>query len=152
MTPEDVGGGEKVAQAAMIPTHSKPVDVAEVPDGMIRESLSNLKKITELGKEGVGLGVVRLNNGFLLGSKEVVFDFMEKMKQRANAVPEEAVAAARATASLGNTMSKLSTQFRAANEAGPKKPKSKKNSFALGQAVQVNVQVNNDSKSTEPKP
>lgn len=150
VTEEDAGAVEKVAKPDLVPTYPESIEVSEPGDGLITDAMNGLRKTAELGGEAVGLGVVKLTNGHLLGAKNVVLNVMEKMQDRIRTAPDESVASARTIASLGNSMAKLSTQFRAANESGPKKPKTRKNSFALGQAVQVNVQVNNDTKPKDP--
>lgn len=144
---------EEIGKAVVpIPdTHPSPIPDSVVVttdiEGMVSRSVGTIKSAAHVGKDIEGMGTLRINNGILAMTTSALVDTAEKMRDIASGDSEERVPAARALASLANSVSKVSTQFRMANEAGHHKTPRKKRSFALGQAVQVNgnlnVQVNN---------
>lgn len=142
----DVGITE-VGDKPDLPVDARPLQVI-AGDPVIKVSSQHLRTIAALGQQVESLGTIRIANGLVLVSSETAVHVMKKFRTRldedqgSETIHEDA----KAIAAMGNTVAKLSKEFRQQNETNPKKTPRKRTAFAPGKAIQVNaqhVQINN---------
>lgn len=120
-----------------------PIDVDDSVlenDELLKVTVDSLKKSAAIGRQIENLGTVRINNGVLLTSKQFIVNHM-RMLQEDSMSGGDFKENAKILATTGNTIARLSKEFRGQNESSHHKAPMKRRGFEPGVAIKVDGNV-----------
>ena len=89
---------------------------------LIRASLQNIRTLADAGTCIEQLGSLRIANGMVLVTQESCVALIERNRRNMQEGKGDVIQQSKAVASLGNTLAKLTKEFRVQNESSKQKP------------------------------